>query len=325
MGQKIGLGYRTAAVTVLAVVLGGSLAACGSSSTKSTTAATKASATAADPSSSTTAAAASAATGVDAAARALLPADIKASNKVTVASSIGFAPYELYGPDGKTPEGLDIDLVHDIAPILGVTFKINDVRYPDIVPALQAKRYDVAWSAFGEYPTAEQVVDFATYLDASASGAVLVKSSAPVKAATDLCGKSVGVVGGEPADTINAVDALCKKAGKPALSQKMFQKTADIVLALESGQLYARLSDTANGGYIAAHSNGALKLVKNILPPVSGPVGVAAIKGPEGDALINAIAKALQVLVENGKYKAVLAKWFAADAAIKTITTTVKS
>jgi polar amino acid transport system substrate-binding protein len=259
-----------------------------------------------------------AATVVDSAARALLPDAIRQSNTIEVASSIGFAPFEFYGPDGTTPDGLDVDLIHAIEPILGVTFKINDVRYPNILPSLQAKRYDIGWSAFGENPEAAKVVDFATYLTAS-SGAVLVSATANIKSGTDLCGKSMGQVGGEPLDNINAINDMCTKANKPAVTSKMFQKTADIVLALESGQLDARASGSANGGYIAARSGGKLTLLKNVLPPVTSSVGVAALKGQ--GALLSAIAKALQDLVNNGKYGAILAKWFASDGAVPRIAT----
>jgi polar amino acid transport system substrate-binding protein len=254
---------------------------------------------------------------VDAAARALLPASIRSSGTVTVASSIGFAPFEIYEANNKTPEGLDIDLIHAIEPVLGVKFDISDVRYPNIVPSLQSGRYELGWSAFGEYPAAEQVVDFVTYMSDS-TGDVLVAADSKITKATDLCGKSAGMVTGEPSNQFAPIDAACKTAGKPNVSVKMFEKTADIVLALESGQLYARLSDSANGGYIAKTSAGKVKLVTGILPPVKSYTGVIMLKDQKQLEL--AIQAALEVVVKDGTYTKILAKWGASSDAVSSIT-----
>jgi polar amino acid transport system substrate-binding protein len=315
-------GTRTSAIGFLisSALLVSTLAACSSSSSSSSAGSSPSSGTSA-PSTAQSGSLESPAgddssTSVDSAARALLPASITSSNTITVASSIGFAPFELYAADGKTPEGLDIDLIHAIEPILGVTFKINDVRYPNILPSLQAKRYDIGWSAFGEDADSAKVVDFVTYLSDS-SGDVLVPAAAAVATQTDLCGKSIGQVNGEPLDTINAINKACSAANKPALKTKNFQKTADIVLALESGQLDARLTDDANGGYIAQQSGGKLKIVSGVLPAVKSYTGVVALKGQTG--VEQALSAALQDTINDGQYAKVLAKWGGAKLALPKI------
>jgi polar amino acid transport system substrate-binding protein len=292
-----------------AALLAGVLSACSSSGGSATNTSTT--------SGTSSTSATKTATKLDAAARALLPTSVTSSNTITVASSIGFAPFEMYAADGTTFEGLDIDLIHAIEPILGVQFKISDVRYPNILPSLQANRYMIGWSAFGEYPDAAKVVDFVTYLSDS-TGDVLVPSGDSITSATDLCGKSTGMVNGEPIDIFTALDAKCTAAGKPAIQVKMFQKTADIVLAMESGQLYSRLSDGANGGYIVKQSGGKLKLVTGILPAVKAYTGVVVPKGQTG--LEKALAAALQDTVKDGQYASILAKWGAQAGALTKIT-----
>jgi polar amino acid transport system substrate-binding protein len=287
-----------------ATLLTGTLSACSSSSSSSAT------------NTAATSGASAPATKVDAAARALLPASVTATNTITVASSIGFAPFELYAPDGTTFEGVDIDLMHAIAPILGVQFKISDVRYPNIVPSMQAGRYMLGWSAFAEYPAAASTVNFVTY-GSDSSGAVLVPSGTSITSATDLCGKSTGVIAGEPTSAITALDPTCTAAGKPAIQIKMFQKTADMVLALESGQLYSRLSDSAGGGYIVKETGGKLKLVTRVTPPVKAYLGIVVLKGQAG--LEKALAAALQDIVNDGQYASILAKWGAESCAIPKI------
>jgi polar amino acid transport system substrate-binding protein len=291
-----------------AALLAGALSACSSSGGSANDTATT--------SGTSSTSAAKTAAKLDAAARAMLPTSVTSSNTITVASSIGFAPFELYAADDKTFEGLDIDLMHAIEPILGVQFKISDVRYPNILPSLQAGRYMIGWSAFGESPDAAKVVDFVTYLSDS-TGAVLVPSGDSITATTDLCGKSTGLVNGEPMDLITALDAKCTAAGKPAIQVKMFQKTADIVLAMESGQLYSRVSDAANGGYIVKQTGGKLKLVTGVLPTVKFYTGVVVPKGQTG--LEKALAAALQDTITDGQYASTLANWGAKSGALTKI------
>jgi polar amino acid transport system substrate-binding protein len=247
----------------------------------------------------------------------LLPDSVKSAGKIRVASSLGFAPFEFYKEDNKTPQGVDVDLMRALEPVLGVTFDISDVRYPNIVPSLQSQQYDIGWSAIALTPQNQGVAAFATYLSGS-SGAVLVSSAkaAGVKTVTDLCGMAVGNVNGEPSDTLDKLNAECAKAGKPAAQFKMFSKTAEIILAIQSGQLDARFSSTLNGNYIAQQSHGTISLIKDILPPTNAVVGVAGLKA--NASLIKAIAAAFQVIMDNGTYKSILDKWGSGDGALKT-------
>ncbi len=288
---------------VAAAVLMALLAACGSSGSNS--------------SAPTTTVASSA---VDAQARALLPTSVQSSGVITVASSLGFAPFDFLGADGKTPEGVDQDLIRAVAPILGVKFDVSNVNYGDIVPGMQAKRYLVGWSAVGEYSGNESVLDFATYIVGNSAG-VLVnakKSSGYVSGDQDsLCGKSIAQVAGETASEVTPINAQCAKDGKPQATVKLFQTDAEVAVALESGQLDVRFSGL-NGAYVAVHSNGQLAFVPNVAVPVNGFAGVAVLAGQTN--LIKALGMALQDLINNGQYAKILTKWSASDAAVSKIT-----
>jgi polar amino acid transport system substrate-binding protein len=258
---------------------------------------------------------------VDAKARALLPASIRSAGVITVASSLGYAPYDFLAANGTTPEGIDQDLIRDIAPILGVHFKVTNVNYPNIVPALQAKHYELGWSAIGEDPQEENVLEFVTYLFGDESGGIVPATNSHIKTADQdsLCGESVGQVDGEPTATLTAISAQCTKDGKPPLVIKYFQQDAQVALALESGQVDIRLDDYGNGSYVAAHSNDKLKFVQNIFTKkVTGYSGVALLPGQNNFA--QAISDALEDLIKDGKYAAILKKWSAPDDAIQKTT-----
>lgn len=240
----------------------------------------------------------------------LLPASIKKAGVIRVASSIGFAPYEFYAADGKTFEGLDIDILNALGPALGVKMKITDTRYPDIPSALKAGRADIAMSAFEEEPSEYATVSFVSYIQGNSS-VIVSKDQTKVQPndPASMCGVSLGIVSGEVGDLpyVKSTDAQCKKLGKPNIQIKTFQRTADALLAVKSGQLDARVSGDLSAIYIANNSGGTLKVVENPLqekPTISG-IGV-----PKGDdQMLRALQAGMQKLAADGTYQKILQKW----------------
>jgi len=233
-----------------------------------------------------------------------------------IQTEIGYAPYEFYGPDGKTVEGLDVDLWNALGKQIGVKFTVQDGTYAGIVPALEAKRADLGWSAMAlsSFVGVSQV-KFLVYEQRSFSG-VVVQANAPIKVATDLCGKSLGFTNGE-APPIAALQTACQKAGKPAVQIKRFQKTPDILLAVQSGQVTGRIVDSVNGNYFVKQAAGKLKFVANVLPVHWIPTGIAVPVGQT--ALLAKIKAGLQTLIQNGTYGRILARWGAAGTEVKKV------
>src|ERR1700758_2764502 len=99
-------GWALPAIVVLA------LAGCGSSKSSTTTSSTGAT-SAAQPSE-------------NAAIAALVPAPIKAKGTLSVASEAQYAPNEFIAPDGHTIIGMDADLVHALAEVMGL--KVNIIN-----------------------------------------------------------------------------------------------------------------------------------------------------------------------------------------------------
>jgi polar amino acid transport system substrate-binding protein len=142
-----------------------------------------------------------------------------------------------------------------------------------------------------------------------------------IKTSIDLCGKSLGFTNGEQ-PPIDSVQAQCKAAGKPAVQIKRFEKTPDIILAVESGQVDARIVDSVNGNYFVKQSGGKLKFVPDLLPRKEIPTGIAV--PADQPQLLNAMQKGLQELVNNGTYNKILDKWGAQGTGVKQITVVYK-
>jgi polar amino acid transport system substrate-binding protein len=240
---------------------------------------------------------------------------------IRIATEIGYAPYEVYAADGKTLEGLDVDLWTALAKELRVRFQIQDGTYAGIIPALESKRADIGWSAMAlsSFVGLKQA-KFLVYERRTFSG-VVVAANAPIRSGTDLCGKSMGFTNGE-SPPISALQTECEKAGKPAVQIKRFNKTPDIILAVESGQVAARIADSVNGNYFVKQSGGKLKFVANVLPVHWIPTGIAVPLGRE--ALLKELQTGLQKLIDNGTYGKIFARWGASGTEVKRISVAYK-
>jgi polar amino acid transport system substrate-binding protein len=251
-----------------------------------------------------------------------LPASIRKTKTIRIATEVGYAPYEVFAANGKTLQGLDVDLWNALAPLLGVKFTILNGTYADIIPALESHRADIGWSAMAlsSFVGLTQA-KFLIYEKRSFSGIVVQSSNNSIKTGTDLCGKSLGYTNGETS-TVGSVNAECKKLGKPPIAIKRFQLTPDIIVAVESGQVTGRIVDSVNGNYFAKQSGGKLKFVPDILPRDEIPTGIAV---PVGDTqLLDVLQKGLQELINNGTYGRIMREWGAAGTTVPKITVDYK-
>jgi polar amino acid transport system substrate-binding protein len=206
-----------------------------------------------------------------------------------------------------------------LEPILGVRFDISDTTYAGIIPALQAKRYDVGWSAIvlaslGGTGT----VDFLVYIDPVIDSLLVSSTNTTIKEPSDLCGKTFGFLQAEKSESTDAASARCRNEGKPEVKWKFFQKTPDVILAVQSGQVDARVAHVVNGAYYVKASKGKLKLVRNVLPKSPLTMGVAVPVDEKG--LEQALRAGLQRLIANGTYGLILKRYGAVSVGVRRIT-----
>ena len=100
---------------------------------------------------------------------AMLPASIKSSGTINIATDASYAPNEFFDTDGKTIIGMDVDLGNAIAQKLGVKANFQNVTFDNIIPGLAGGKYDLGMSSFTDTKEREQTVDFVTYFSAGES------------------------------------------------------------------------------------------------------------------------------------------------------------
>ena len=247
----------------------------------------------------------SAAATADSAAQALVPAAVKSKGSLLVAADATYAPDEFIGTDGSTVVGMDADLAKAIGATLGLSVTVQNVTFDNIIPGLQANKYDLGMSSFTDTKAREQQVDFVTYFTAGTSFFVKASGGPNIQTLADLCGHHVSVEKGttEESDAQGQATA-CTGAGKPTVDVQSYPDQSSANLALTSGHADVGMADSPVAAYQVKQSSGAFKLSG----PSYGnaPYGIAI---PKGNGMAQAVLAAIKDLMSNGTYTSILNTW----------------
>jgi polar amino acid transport system substrate-binding protein len=250
----------------------------------------------------------------DDALAAMVPQSVAADGKLVVGTDASYAPNEFTAPDGVTIIGMDVDLGTAVAQKLGLTPEFRNSAFSGIIPGIEGGKYEAGISSFTINPERVQTADMVSYYTAGTS--LAVKAGNPDGVTLDnLCGKAVGVQAGTvQVEDIAARTKACTDTGKPAIQVTELQAQTDVTLALTSNRIVAMLADSPVAAYAVTTTQGAVEVVGE--PYATSPYGVVLKKG-QGD-YPKAVQGAIQALITDGTYKAILDKWNVANGAIST-------
>ncbi|MGH2958910.1 MAG: ABC transporter substrate-binding protein, partial [Solirubrobacterales bacterium] len=238
----------------------------------------------------------------------LVPAAIKDAGTLNVAMDASYAPNEFFDEDGKTIIGTDADLADAIGTVLGLDVEKKNATFDSIIPGLAAGKFDIALSSFTDTKEREQTVDMVTYLTAGTGFYTNADDPTEVTGVADLCGKTVAVQKGTVQQ--EDVEAQSKKCDEP-IDLKVFTQQTDVDLAISSGRAQVAMADSPVASYAVKQSDGSLKSTGEDYD--TAPYGIAINKDTE---LTPAIQAAVQVLIDDGTYAAILKKWGLESGAI---------
>ncbi|MFE9119122.1 ABC transporter substrate-binding protein [Streptomyces sp. NPDC007172] len=248
----------------------------------------------------------------DEAAAALLPADVRASGTLTIATSVGTPPGAAYLPDGKTVVGQDIDFADAAAKVLGLKLKREVAAFEVILPALDSGKYDLGTGNFGVTDARRKTIDFVTYINDGQGFAVRKDSKlTAVTDLTQLCGLNVASAAGTTFEaTLEQNKAKCEAAGKKPYAVQSYSDTGALWISLQQGRSDVVMS-TINGLRYAVGQQEGLKFLNEYHRL---DVGFAFKKGTP---LAPAFQAAVNRLKKDGTYDRILAKWGTAGSGIE--------
>jgi polar amino acid transport system substrate-binding protein len=156
-------------------------------------------------------------------------------------------------------------------------------------------------------PERLQVADFVPYV--LVGNQIVVRDGNPLKITEpmSLCGHRVAAPVGTAFElAANKVNADCKAAGKPELSQLALPGSTTCALALKEGRTDAIIVSTPTAAAFETDSPG---VYANGGPAYATDtkIGIAVLKG--NTVLLDGIDKAVKAVVADGTYAALLTKW----------------
>jgi polar amino acid transport system substrate-binding protein len=251
--------------------------------------------------------------GVDAAAVALLPADIKAAGKLVIGIDPTYPPNESKD-DAGNPVGWDVELADAMAAKLGLKTDYQIASFDKIIPSIKGGTYDIGVSSFTDNAEREQSVDFVNYFVA---GVLWAQPKGGNVDPANACGLTVSVQATtyEETDELPAASKACTDAGKAPITILKFDKQDDATTAVADGRAQAMSADTPITLYAISKLSDKIEAAGSSFE--DAPYGIAVKKGSD---LVKAIQAALQSMVDDGSYKAILDKWGVADGGVTTIT-----
>jgi polar amino acid transport system substrate-binding protein len=247
-----------------------------------------------------------AASGVDPAAAALVPANIKSKGSITVAADASYAPNEFLASNGTTVVGMDADLANALGKELGLQVKVVNGTFDAIIPGLVDGRYDLGMSSFTDTKAREKQVNFVTYFSAGTSFYTKASGGPTVTGLSSLCGLKVAVESGTTQESDDkAQSGKCTAAGKKAVTVLSFGTQSQANVALSSGRAQVGMADSPVAAYQVKQSSGQFKLAGT--PYGTAPYGIAIPKS--AGTMDQAVLAALKDLITNGTYTTILTHW----------------
>jgi polar amino acid transport system substrate-binding protein len=253
-------------------------------------------------------ASAASAAGLDQKLHDMLPEKIKSAGEIKVGTEPQTPPYDFYGDDNKTIIGLERELRDEMGTRLGMKFTDMPAQFASIIPGIQAGRFDMGMSAFGDFADREKIVDVVNYMLEGTSIIVLDGNPKGVHKLKDACGLNAGAVQGSiPLELLDKQKGLCP-ADKP-LNVMQFPSNDQIKIALQSGRVDLSMDTTGVAAYSLQHQpegNKKLELVGGAQYAVGYQAMLVSKESPQ---LRDALAATMQSMIGDGTYAKIFEKW----------------
>ena len=251
--------------------------------------------------------------------RALLPAAFAAAasfaavpahaaDEIAAGSLTNSPPMIAYAADGTTLQGMIVDLAAAMSKQMGRTIVFKPMAFPALIPALEAKSIDIAFTVMNDTPEREQVLDFVDFFNFGTK--LLVKKGNPekIESLETACGKTVSTVqGSTQVKLAEDMSAACTKAGKPAITIMQYAQPSDARLQVQTGRVAAFLGNSPVMVYLAktaGHGQVFDVVAGHEYQPV--PIGIAVPKS--NTVLRDQLKKALDAVIADGTYLKILQK-----------------
>lgn len=245
-------------------------------------------------------------------ASAQVPAAIASSKTVNIGSPLSQIPWGFYDEKHER-KGIDVDICGGVVERMGYAVNWVSVDTAGLIPALQARRFDIICSGMFITPEREKVVAFVPYV--RSSQAIMMRADAAVKAKAigDLCGLRVNTLQGSAQQKmLTDQSSACEQQGKKAITVNAFNAHPVAILSLRNANADAYMASDQLVSYYVQQDAALVKVAAGF-----NPVTLGIAVRPEEPGLVAALGAALAAMKKDGSYAGILAKWGIEGAGIE--------
>ncbi len=248
----------------------------------------------------------------------LLPASVRQSHTLTIATDAEYPPCEYYpSASNHTMIGFEPDPWNAMGRKLGVHVNAVSISFDGLIPGVQSGRYPLAVECISDSAAREAQVSFVDFIYAEDS-VITLKANAKHITANPLsvCGLTVALQEGtDIAPVVSSVlTPHCVKNGHPAVHVLQFKSESATLLAVYSGRADFLVTDDAAAKYLAKTAPKPITAIPNPLLP---KFYLGIVVGKSDTRLQQAMLQATRQLQQDGTYDKVLAKWDISELALK--------
>ncbi|MFE6133305.1 ABC transporter substrate-binding protein [Streptomyces sp. NPDC056437] len=241
---------------------------------------------------------------------AQVPGEIRKRGTLRIVGSADSSPpLGFYATDDKTRIGVEIDIAHLVSNVLGLKPDYTPVSWENIFVGLDSAKYDVAFSNVTVTEERKEKYDFATYRKDDLAFEAKKGSGLKIADYKDVAGKTVAVDSGTNQEKI-LVDwsKQAERAGLEPVDIKYYKAPSDTYLALESGRIELFLGPNPTAAYHVS-SAGKTEIAGTYSGAGATLQGLIAATAKRDRGLAEPLAAALNKVIGNGTYAAVLKRW----------------
>ena len=238
-------------------------------------------------------------------ARIPAPAALAGKGVINYCATIDNPP-RAYFDEKQQPIGFEVELGTEIASRMGLKVNWVQLKFPGLVPALQAQQCDAIMQELFIRAERLEIIDMVPFSRTGQQIVVRRSDNSLGAGLEDLSGKKLAVPNGTTIHNL-AVEAnkKLKESGKPEINLVVLPTTTDTFQQLATSQVDAVGTTSTAGAYY-------VRLRPNDFKAKGDPFGLigTGIGIRKGNTdLTNAVKRSLDSLVSDGSYKKLIEKW----------------
>ena len=238
-------------------------------------------------------------------ARIPAPAALAGKGVINYCATIDNPP-RAYFDEKQQPIGFEVELGTEIASRMGLKVNWVQLKFPGLVPALQAQQCDAIMQELFIRAERLEIIDMVPFSRTGQQIVVRRTDNSLGAGLEDLSGKKLAVPNGTTIHNL-AVEAnkKLKDLGKPEINLVVLPTTTDTFQQLATSQVDAVGTTSTAGAYYVRLRPNDFKAKGDPFGLIGTGIGIR--KG--NTELTNAVKRSLDSLVADGSYKKLIEKW----------------